>query len=149
MTLVLRLFLELRGFFCQHKYRPIDVAIRNPIFITVIATLLLLLATGWLGKRWLLEQYYFNRFEKTEVKESRCQSLRKLLELSKKADLEAVVRQLCPEERCNAKRTGLLSDGYAVAEILDERTSVLQVVLLKKGPTGDFQIVFSCEKFLG
>ncbi len=125
------------------------MAVRNPIFITFFSILLLLLATGWLGRRWLLEQYYFRRFEKTEGKESRCQSLRKLLDLGKKASLEGVVRQTYPEEYYAVKRTGLLSRGYAVAEILDERASVLHFVLLKKGPAGDFRIVFSCEKFLG
>ncbi|HAG82948.1 MAG TPA: hypothetical protein DCL61_17745 [Cyanobacteria bacterium UBA12227] len=129
------------------------------VYSLVFFCLLVLLMGGWFNRNQILAQFYFMHFQRSQTDEVKCQNLLQILRVSPEANLNSVIRQVYPEGQYDLKRSTILFDKYAVAELQESARSValqkewkgsmLQVRLFKKQSNGNFQIIYSCEKFMG
>ncbi|HLP89703.1 MAG TPA: hypothetical protein VK184_14065 [Nostocaceae cyanobacterium] len=125
-----------------------------PVFI-----LGLLLISGWLSRNYILANYYFMSFQNSQTNEVRCKRLLQVLNVSSRTNLNSIIQQTYPKNQYRIRRGTLLWNEYAIAELeltiqsvksrLEWNRSTLEVVLLKKESNGNFQVIYSCGKFLG
>ncbi|BAZ27997.1 hypothetical protein NIES4074_04270 [Cylindrospermum sp. NIES-4074] len=130
-----------------------------PLSIFLFCFLLILVTGGWIKRNEILAELYFLRFQNAQTADVKCSNLLQILSVSPEKSLNSVIQQAYPQGQYNLKRSTLLGNKYAVVELrettkwatLQKRLSdsSLQVVLFKKGSNGNFQVIYSCEKFLG
>jgi hypothetical protein len=136
-----------------------ELPLKIPLPVFILFFLFLLLIGGWFNRNQLMVQFYFMRFQTAQSEDIKCRNLLQILRVSREANLESVIQRAYPEGQYHLRRSAFLLGGYAVAELEENAESVarqkewkgsmLQVVLLQKKSNGDFQIIYSCGKFMG
>lgn len=120
-----------------------------PIPILILLFLSILAIGGWWSRNYILAASYFMRFQNAQTDEAKCMNLLQVLRVGPHTNLNSVIQQTYPNRKYQIKRGTMLWSEYAVAELGQTAESNLEVVLLKKDSNGNFQVLYSCGKFLG
>lgn len=120
-----------------------------PIPVYILLFLSILAIGGWWSRNYILAASYFMRFQNAQTDEAKCMNLLQVLRVSPHTNLNSVIQQTYPNRKYQIRRGTMLWSEYAVVELEQTAESNLEVVLLKKDSNGNFQVLYSCGKFLG
>lgn len=132
------------------------------VLISSLLLIFLTLCYGLLNSNRFWAWFYFTSFQVEQDEVVKCSSLMRVLGFSEEAhlNLDSVIQRTYPDGQFKLSQSVTMPlSRYAIAELKQDNEWVnrqkvwkgafVHVLALKKKPNGEYDVIYTCRKFLG
>ena len=135
---------------------------KTALIVSSLLLIFLILCYGLLNSNKFWAWFYFTSFQLEQDEVVKCSSLLRVLTFSEEAhlNLDSVIQRTYPDGQFNLSHSVTMPlSRYAIAELKQDNEWVnrqkvweggwVHVLVLKKKPNGEYDVIDTCQKFLG